>query len=177
MSNMSRAMYFCAAYNKECLNSLKACKTAYCIMFRKMNAKRWVPAWLKTVCLTFSVTQGSTLVLGDPYFWEGLSRWSLCLDGVSAKVKEGWCSWKGFGVQGSSALGVLKRLSPLHFKPCQCFYVLMCSQKYSQPPGGTGLPCNCVYTEQCWFFFEQFGPFSSLGKMLLFLSSLMLWMP
>lgn len=153
MSIVSRAMYFCTPYSEECLNSLKACKTAHCITFRKMNSKSWVPTWLKTGYLTFSVTQGSTLVLGDLYFWEGLSRWSLCLDGVSAKAKEGWCSWKAFRVQESPALGVLKRLSPLHFKRCQCFYVLMRSQKYSHPPGGTGLPCNCVCTEQRWFIF------------------------
>lgn len=34
----------------------------------------------------------------------------------------------------------------------------------------------CLYRTVLGFF-EQFGPFSSLGKMLLFLSSLMLWMP
>lgn len=162
MSNMSTAMYFCAARNEEFLSSLKACKTAYCITFRKMNSKLWVPTWLKRVCLTFSVIQGSTLVLGDPCCWERLSRQSPCFDGISAKAKEGWCSWKGFRVQESPALRVLKRLSPLHFKRCQCFYVLMCSPRYSHPPGSTALPYNSVCTQQCWVF-EQFGPLSLLG--------------
>lgn len=119
---------------ENCLNSLKAC----CITLRKMNSKPGcLHGWEQPNWPSLEHKDQ----LGALDFWKDLA------DRVtSAEAREGWCSCRTFREREPPALGVLKGLSPPHFKRCQCFYVLMCSLTQPASPG-TGLLCHSVHTE------------------------------
>lgn len=155
MHNMSALPHFCAPSNEECLNSFRA---ACSVTLRKINSEPECPHGWKEPA--WPSLEHKDLLLGDLDFWKDL-----------AEARKGWCSCRALGAQESPALGVLKGLSPLHFKRCQCFYVLMCSLTQ---PASPGTVCCATLSILSQFFFKQFGAFSPSGEILLFLS-LILW--
>lgn len=104
------------------LEFFQSLSAACSVTLRKINSKPECPhGWRE---LAWPSLEHKDLVLGDLDFWKDL-----------AEAREGWCSCRALRAQESPSLGVLKGLSPLHFKRCQCFYVLMCSLTQPASPG------------------------------------------
>lgn len=133
------------------LEFFKSLSAACCITLSKMNCKPECPhGWKEPAWPSLEHKD-------QPWSRETrISGRTWQTEPDQPEAKEGWCSCRAFRARESPALGVLKGLSPLHFKRCQCFYVLMYSLTQPASPG-TGLLCHSVRTVS---FFEQFGPFS-----------------